>query len=131
MPELRINPDKVCAIIEAARELAGRVAPTTGDKTTNGDDSPLHFIEEDVDDPTRQLIVEAIAGLNVEEQVDLLALIYLGRGDFDIDEWDDALDEARERLKDGAGPDFMIGNDGLAAFLEEALDAFGKSCPDL
>lgn len=131
MPELRINPDKVCQIIEAGRELAGRVAPTTGDKTTNGDDSPLAFIEERDDDPTRQQIVQMIAGLNVDEQLDLLALIYLGRGDFDLDEWDDALEEARERLKDGAGPDFMIGNEGLPAFLEQALDAFGKSCPDL
>jgi hypothetical protein len=130
MPELRINPDKVCQIIEAGRELAGRVAPTTGDRTTNGDDSPLHFIEQDVDDPTRQQIVEMIAGMNVEEQVDLLALIYLGRGDFGLDEWDDALEEARTRIDD-ADADFMIGDVALPGYLGEALDAFGKSCPDL
>jgi hypothetical protein len=130
MPELRINPDKVCQIMEAARELAGRVAPTTGDRTTNGDDSPLTFIEQSSDDPTRQQIVEAIAGMNVEEQVDLLALVYLGRGDFDLDEWDDALEEARTRIEDGDA-DFMIGDAALPAYLGDGLDAFGKSCPDL
>jgi hypothetical protein len=130
MPELRINPDKVCQIMEAARELAGRVAPTTGDRTTTGDDSPLTFVEQSADDPTRQQIVEAIAGMNVEEQVDLLALVYLGRGDFELDEWEDALEEARTRI-DAGDHDFMIGDEALPAYLGDALDAFGKSCPDL
>ena len=39
MPELRISTEKVCAFIEIAREVAGKVPPTTGDDTTTGDDS--------------------------------------------------------------------------------------------
>ena len=35
-------------------------------------------------------LVEFVAGLNVEEQTDLLALIWLGRGDYELDEWDAA-----------------------------------------
>jgi hypothetical protein len=128
MPELRISSDKVCDYIEAARELAGKVPETTGDDTTTGDDSPLHLsIEQLKDDPTRQQMVEFVAGLNVEEQVDLLALVYLGRGDFSIDEWDDALDVARGRIDDGDA-DFMIGDRALPAYLEEGLQAFGRSC---
>src|SRR3954465_6282361 len=80
MPELRISTEKVCALIEAAREVAGKVEPTTGDRTTTGDDSKLETIVdapgEDIyegDDRRRQM-VELIAGLNVEEQTDLLAL---------------------------------------------------------
>src|SRR4051812_43449731 len=130
MPELRINPDKVCAFIEAGRELAGRVPSTAGDHTSTGDDSPLAFIEQRDDDPTRQLMVEFIAGLNVEEQVDLLALIYLGRGDFDLDDWDGALGEARDRI-DAGDPDFMIGSPALPEYLGTGLDAFDKTCPDL
>jgi Protein of unknown function (DUF3775) len=130
MPELRINPDKVCQLMEAARELAGRVPSTAGDHTTTGDDSPLTFIEQSDDDPTRAQIIEMIAGLNVEEQVDLLALVYLGRGDFDLASWDDALEEARARIDDG-DPEYMIGSAALPAYLAEALDAFGKTCPDI
>jgi Protein of unknown function (DUF3775) len=128
MPELRINTDKVCSFIEAARELAGKVPETTGDGTTSGDDSPLHLsIEQVRDDPTRQQIVEFVAGLNVEEQVDLLALIYLGRGDYSLAEWDDALDYARDRI-DGKDADFMIGDSALPAYLEDGLQAFGRTC---
>ena len=46
MPELRISTEKVCALIEAAREVAGKVPSTAGDKTTTGDDSELVTIEE-------------------------------------------------------------------------------------
>ena len=48
MPELRISTEKVCAFIETAREVAGKVASTSGDRTTTGDDSKLETI---VDEP--------------------------------------------------------------------------------
>ena len=41
MPELGIDPEKVCAFIEAAREVSGLEPSTAGDATTDGDDSPL------------------------------------------------------------------------------------------
>jgi hypothetical protein len=130
MPELRISTDKVCQFLEAAREVAGKVPATTGDDTSTGDDSPLVFIEENGDpDPVREQMVEFVSGLNVEEQVDLLALVFLGRGDFALSEWDDALAEATERIRDGDA-DFMIGDRALPSHLGDALDAFGKTCPD-
>ena len=131
MPELRINSDKVCGFLEFSRELAGKVPDTTGgDGTEIGDDSPLHLaIEESKDDPTREQMVEFINGLNIEEQEDLLALIFIGRGDYDYEDWESAVAEARDRITDG-DPDFMIGSPGLPEYLGEALDAFGKSCDE-
>jgi hypothetical protein len=133
MPELRIAVEKVCALIEAAREVAGKVAPTTGDKTTTGDDSPLVSIEDypadddwDRDDRRREM-VEFIAGLNVDEQIDLLALILLGRGDYDIADWDAAVSEAEGRIAARA-PDYMIGDAALPEYLGDGLEAFGKTC---
>lgn len=130
MPELRINPDKVCEFLEAAREVAGKVPATSGDATSTGDDSPLAFMEDDGGrDPVRQQMIEFVVGLNVEEQIDLLALIYLGRGDFPLAEWDEALREASDRIAAG-DPRYMIGERALPAYLEEALEKFDKTCPD-
>src|SRR6185437_16869456 len=103
MPELRISTEKVCALIEAAREVAGKVPSTAGDRTTTGDDSKLVTIEDpegigEDEDARRREMVEFIAGLNVEEQTDLLALILVGRGDYDAVEWDDAIAEAESRI---------------------------------
>lgn len=132
MAELRISTDKVCALIEAAREVAGKVPSTAGDRTTTGDDSELVTIEEpegdgEAEDARRREMVEFIAGLNVEEQSDLLALIWLGRGDYEIAEWDDAIAEAEARIA-ARDPDYMIGDAALPEYLGGGLEAFGRSC---
>jgi hypothetical protein len=128
MLELRISTEKVCEFIEAAREVAGKVPPTTGDRTTTGDDSKLVTIEDyPGEDDRRRQMVEFIAGLNVEEQIDLLALIMLGREDYDIAEWDDAVAEAEARIA-ARDPDFMIGDAALPQYLGDGLEAFDKSC---
>ena len=133
MPELRIAVEKVCSLIEAAREIAGKVPPTTGDRTTIGDDSPLVSIEDypgedDWDgDDRRSQMVEFIAGLNVDEQVDLLALIMLGRGDYEFADWDAAVSEAEGRIAARA-PDYMIGDAALPEYLGDGLEAFGLTC---
>jgi Protein of unknown function (DUF3775) len=133
MPELRIAVEKVCALIEAAREVAGKVPPTTGDRTTTGDDSPLVSIEDypgeddwDGDDRRREM-VDFIAGLNVDEQVDLLALIMLGRGDYEFADWDAAVSEAEGRIA-ARDPDYMIGDAALPEYLGDGLEAFGLAC---
>jgi hypothetical protein len=132
MPELRISTEKVCALIEAAREVAGKIPSTAGDHTTTGDDSELETIEDpegigEDEDARRREIVEFIAGLNVEEQTDLLALILLGRGDYDFAEWDAAVSEAEGRIA-AREPDYMIGDAALPEYLGDGLEAFGKTC---
>lgn len=128
MPELRISADKVCDLIETARELAGKVPSTAGDRTTTGDDSKLVTIEDyPGEDDRRRQIIEFVAGLNVEEQTDLLALIWLGRGDYEISEWDAAVVEAEARIA-ARDPDYMIGDAALPQYLGDGLEAFGKTC---
>jgi hypothetical protein len=128
MPELRISTEKVCDFIEAAREVAGKVPWTAGDHTTTGDDSKLVTIEDyPGEDDRRGQMVEFIAGLNIDEQIDLLALIMLGRGDYDIAEWDIAVAEAQGRIA-ARDPDFMIGDAALPEYLGDGLEAFDRSC---
>jgi hypothetical protein len=128
MPELRISSEKVCDLIETAREIAGLVPSTAGDHTTTGDDSKIETIEGDPDKDSRRIeAIGFIAGLNVDEQTDLLALIWLGRGDYDIDEWDDAVSEAEARIA-ARDPDYMLGDSALPDYLGAGLEAFGMSC---
>jgi hypothetical protein len=127
MAELRISSEKVCDFIEAAREVAGLVPPTTGDRTTTGDDSPLTTIEDSPGDARWGQMREFIAGLNLDEQTDLLALIFIGRGDYDINEWAAAVREARDRIAD-RDADYMIGDAALPEYLGDGLNAFDRSC---
>ena len=126
MPELRISMAKVEEFIEAAREVAGKVAPTAGDRTTTGDDSKLVSVEDyPGDDARREEMSDFITGLNIDEQVDLLALILVGRGDFETAEWNFAVREARARIA-RRDADFMIGDAALPEYLGTALDAFTR-----
>ena len=129
MPELGIDTDKVCAFIEAAREVAGLEPSTAGDATSEGDDSALADMIEPpaVMDPRRREMISFIAGLDAGEQVNLLALILLGRGDFGIEEWEDALIAARDAIDDKSA-DFMIGDSALPGYLLDARDLFGECC---
>lgn len=132
MAELRISVEKVCALIEAARELAGKAASTAGDRTTTGDDSELATIDEregtgEDQDARRRETVEFIAGLNVDEQADLLALIWVGRGDYDIGDWPAAVAGAEARIA-RRDPDYMIGDPALPAYLGDGLEAFERAC---
>jgi hypothetical protein len=129
MPELNINPEKICEIVEMGRELAGLAISTAGDETTTGDDSPLETLVEPSEgkDPRRREMVAYLGALDAEEQVNLLALILLGRGDFSLDEWEDALLTARDSIEDKSA-DFLVGDPALPGYLLEGLEVFEESC---
>jgi len=63
----------------------------------------------------------------LEEQTDLLALILVGRGDYDAVEWDDAIAEAESRIA-ARDPDYMIGDAALPEYLGVGLEALGRAC---
>jgi hypothetical protein len=129
MRKLGISADKVCAFIEFAREVAGLEITAAGDATTSGEDGPF----EDMIAPAagmsrrRREMVAFIAGLDAGEQLHLLALIMVGRGDYAIEEWEDAFAAARDGIADRSA-DFMIGDSALPDYLTEALEAFDESC---
>ncbi len=45
-----------------------------------------------------------IAGLDDDSRAELLALLYVGRGDMEAEEWDEAVKFAREREAAARGP---------------------------
>jgi hypothetical protein len=71
-----------------------------------------------------------IAELNEDEQASLIALAWLGRGDYGPDEWDEARNLARERnIRDPA--EYLLGIEMLGDMLEEGLDMLGLSLDDV
>jgi hypothetical protein len=125
---LTINPEKVCYIILKAREFDEKVEPEDPDSGSNpSDDQAVSILEDHADDPTLQELRMALLELNVDEMNELLALTWLGRGDFSKDEWHDALEQARE-TRDSHAADYLVGTPMLGDLLEEGLSALGYSC---
>jgi hypothetical protein len=129
-PTLPIATDKVAFIIVKARSYDAKeplADPDSGSNPTDDGDSDV--LEDVPGDLTRQELADAIRGLNEEEQIALVALAWVGRGTFDIDEWDTALETARtEHNKRTA--QYLIGLPLLGDYLEEGLAAFGESITD-
>jgi hypothetical protein len=127
MPE--INPAKVCFIIEKAREFLGEDVGVEPDASNPTDDEERVILTDAVNGSTKLELVEFIKDLDVDEQAALVALAWIGRGDFDATEWKVAVAQANERA---VGPTwrYLLGMALLPDYLEDALSAFGRSCED-
>jgi Protein of unknown function (DUF3775) len=93
------------------------------------DDAERDVLEDSSDNPTYQELVDAINSLSELQCIELLALTWLGRGDYGKEEWREALEEAR-RIHDKKETDYLIGTPLLADYLEEGLSQFGYSLED-
>ncbi|MFV0358210.1 DUF3775 domain-containing protein [Tropicimonas sp.] len=98
---LDISIGKVVRIIALARE--------------NGSDNPH--------------VRDYISGLNEDEQVSLVALVWIGRESFSADELDEAQDYARQE-RVAPTEDYLAGMPELVTFLEDGMDALGINVAD-
>jgi hypothetical protein len=124
--ELNVSREKVCYIIIKAREFDATAEPVEPDVGSNPADSGA-TLQGDAGDPTLAELRAAINGLNDEEVIDLIALAWLGRGDFAEDGWQEARTLARERHRRHSA-DYLMGMPALGDYLEEGLAALGYSC---
>ncbi|MCC8978188.1 DUF3775 domain-containing protein [Bradyrhizobium acaciae] len=130
MPELTISPEKVGFLIEKAREFDVKEEIVDPDSGSNGtDDEMIDVLEDDGSDPVAREITGFINALSEDEQVDLVALMRLGRGDATIEEWADLRREAA-RGRNGRTASYLLGEPMLGDFLAEGLDEFGLAPSD-
>jgi hypothetical protein len=131
VPPLSIASDQVCFIIIKAREYDVKDVVTDPDDGSNAsDDGMVEVLEDHADDPVAQEIRQFIGAMTEDEQIDLVALTWLGRGDGSIEEWDDLRGEA-ERAHNNRTAAYLLGIPLLPDFLEEGLSQFGMSCDDV
>ena len=130
MPTLRISPEKVCFIVVKARELGVKVAPEWLDDGSNPtDDQMAQILEDYADDATLDELKSYLQALNEDELEDLLALTWLGRGDYTLADWEDLKSEVRD-VRDRHTVDYLIGTPLLADYLGNGLSEFGLSCAE-
>ena len=128
IPNLSISPEKVFFIIAKARQFD--IKATEADSASDSSDDAMGYMPEDhSNDTDRSELSGFIRGLNEDEQIDLVALTWLGRGDGNLDTWRDLRREASRAHNNRTGS-YLIGTPMVADYLEEALSQFGKSLED-
>jgi Protein of unknown function (DUF3775) len=136
MAELSISPEKVAFIIEKAREFDVKEAASDPDSGSNpADDDEIDVLEDDGSDPVAGELGSFIRALNEDEQIDLVALMWLGRGDGAIEEWDDLRARATEARSEYRNPrretvQYLLGEPMLGDLLADGLEAFDVNRAD-
>ena len=131
--DLTIAPDTVRLFIEKAKAISAAVNEDYEDGAEHeieiGDDSrDTHhhdgLAEEETENLTEQELRQLIGDLNVDEAAELVALAWIGRGDFDAAEFAEAVGEARQRGNKRTAK-YLLGMPMLGDWLEEGLEAIG------
>jgi hypothetical protein len=123
---LTINPDKVCFVVAKAREVNVKVAPEG--LADDGDDME-RILEDYADDATYQELKAFLDAQSDDVLRELLALTWIGRGDYTVDEWQNVMGDIKD-VRDQHTTEYLLGTPLLADFLEEGLSQFGHSCED-
>ena len=80
-------------------------------------------------DPVRQELTAFIGALNFDEQVDLMTLMWMGRGDGTLADWAELRDLACAEHNRWTAR-YLLGNPLLGDHLEEGLAQFGHTCEE-
>ncbi|MBN9600582.1 MAG: DUF3775 domain-containing protein [Afipia sp.] len=127
MPELSISTEQIGYLILKAREFDAKESVTDPDPASNAsDDNMIDVLEDNADDPVVREITGFVNALSVDEKIDLVALVWLGRGDGAAGDWDELRAEvARSHTSHTAR--YLLGQPLLGDLLAEGLEALGLS----
>lgn len=133
--DLTIAPDTVRLIIEKARTISAAVNEDYDDGAEHevefGEDARDNhhhdgLAEEETGDQTEGELRQILRELNVDEKAELIALTWIGRGDYEPAEFADAVNEAKQRNYRSTAR-YLLGMPMLGDWLEEGLEAIGVS----
>lgn len=128
--DLAISPERVCFLIVKAREFDAKDQVSEPDPGSNPtDDQDASVLEDYDDDPVVEEMVSAIHELDEDQQVELVAIAWLGRGDGTADDWESLKAEAAE-ARNARTASYLLGMPQLGDYLEEGLALLGRSCEE-
>lgn len=119
-----INPDTVVALIELAREFHNQDSLPAYNDSPDDDYADTDTEPGDHVDPIRREFSYLIDDLEPGQQQQLVTLYWLGRGDFEVDQWDTMVEQAAEAWNRRTA-DYLLGNPQIAEYLREGLGLLG------
>ena len=128
-PTLSLPLDYLAKLIVATRGVQAKEAEVDPDSGSNPvDDKMWDVLQDDPEDLTREEIREELQGLSEQQQAELVALMWIGRGDAEPEDWEDTVRLARE-LKDGPTPRYLLRHPLVAEHWAEGAARLGLDLP--
>ena len=124
---LNINPEKIRQVIQEARVFDAKEDVSDPDSGSNGsDDGMVDVLEDFAEDATYYELLEFIRSMDEDEQVDLVALAWVGRGTYASDDWNEAVAEA-SRAHNRRTAEYLTSLPKLGDYLEDGLAAIEEA----
>ena len=126
MAELSIDPDYLRHLVVKVRSFMAKEEIDIPDDGSNpiDDEVPLGALQEEEDDLSREEVVEEIQGLTARQRAELVALMWLGRGDGEPDEWPDLVARAVER-REVPTENYLLDHPQLAEHWLDGMERLG------
>ena len=116
---------KVVELIDYLRMIDAKVGSSDEEGGIDAyEDGAEHVLESVAGDGTLDQVRGVIDGLDVDEQADLVALVWIGRGDFEPEEWPVAVRRAAERRTHRTSG-YLLGIPKVGDLLAEGLASMG------
>ena len=133
--ELLTPLETLCRLVLRARELEAQVpaqdpdedADNVDDFDDEGEDQALSVLEDELNSGVEEEMRATLDDLADDQLAETLALAWVGRGTYDVSEWDDAFAEASD-IDPESAIDELLEMPLLASYLEAGFAAFDYSC---
>ncbi len=122
MEDLSLSPAFLRSLILMLRAVMAQeemVSPNSGSNPS--DDERGATLQDDPENLTREAIAAQIEDLEPDQQAQLVALMWIGRGDLEPEEWEEAVALATER-GDGPTSRYLLSHPLVAEHIDEGLD---------
>ncbi len=122
-----LNPDTVYYLVDKAQEFHVKEGVTIPEEPLSPtDDWARQVLADHSDDPVYQELKTMIEDLEPDQQVTLVTLMWVGRGDYTAEEWESAMEQAKDSWNTRTA-DYLIGTPLLSDYLTAGLEEMGYS----
>jgi len=122
-----LSLDQALAFVDRARQYDMKVAVSDPDSGSNAsEDRFVDVLTSTPDDPVLRELRGFLAALTVDQQAELVALAWIGRGDFEAEEFDEAVALAHDRSGDRGVARYLLGIPNIGDLVNEGLAAIGE-----
>jgi Flp pilus assembly protein TadD len=122
---LQVNPDVIQRLIDLARQIASEeFTEIPEDPEVQAGSAEVVALSAQEFNTTVDEFRAIIDDLDPDQQQQVVALFRLGRGDYTLEEWDDALAEARDDWNPDTA-DYLLGHPMLAEGLANGMILHG------
>jgi hypothetical protein len=128
--------ETLCRIVLRAREYEAQTPSDydpdeAADNVDDEDEGSLSVLDDSINDSVEEELKSILEDLGEDQLMEVLAFCWVGAGNYDASDWDEALQEAQEMNDDGGTEmliDELLEMPMLPSVLEAGMAAFDLSC---